>query len=128
MKRLFILLTVALISFTVSAQREITDTLNGAETVVFAEMLNASQVQVLCSNVGGTSDGSIVLKGSVDGVSYVVLDEKSGSVEFYPSDSLTIVDGAVWLVDIKGDVFNYYKVSGSGTASDSTLITINWSK
>jgi len=128
MKKLILLLVLAFATFAVSAQREISDTIQGAETVAFDAMVGASQLQVLCTELGGTSDGSLILKGSVDGVTFVTITETDGSLSFYPNDTLTVADAAVWLVSIKDNPFNYYQVSGTGTASDTTLISIEWAK
>lgn len=127
MKYLAILLLV-FVAFTSNAQRTISDDLEGAETVVFSEMLGATQIQALCTNVGGTSDGTLILKGSVDGVTYITVSEKAGEFSFYPNDTLTITDAAGWLVNVVNEPFLYYKVVGGGTSSDTTTITIKWTK
>jgi hypothetical protein len=121
----FCLVLIASVSF---GQRVISDTLQGNETVTFTAMQDASQVQALCTQLGGTSDGTLILKGSVDGTTYVTLSETAGLINFYPNDTLTITNGAAWLITIKESLFNYYKVVGAGTASDTTLVSINWSK
>jgi len=127
MKKILVLL-VLMVSFTLSAQRTITDTIQGAETVTFATMADATQIQVLCTELGGTSDGVFTLKGSVDGVSFAKLTEKASKLNFFPTDTLAVSSEAVWLVSIKDKPFNYYKLVGVGTDSDTTLITIKWSK
>lgn len=109
-------------------QRSISDTLQGNETVTFDVMQDAKQIQALCTQLGGTSDGTLILKGSVDGTTYVTLSETAGLINFYPNDTLTITNGAAWLVTIQEKLFNYYKVVGAGTASDTTLVTIKWGK
>ena len=114
--------------FLASGQRTITDQIDGAETVNFTKMLKATQVQALCTEVGGTSDGTLRLHGSVDGTSWEELTETSGVFHFFPNDTFTISDGGVWLVSIKEDIFNYYKVVGSGTSSDTTSVTIKYER
>ena len=109
------------------SQRVITDTIQGNETVNFENMLDAKQVSVVCTQLGGTSDGALYLQGSSDGVNFVTLTETAGKFNFYSNDTLTIADGATWLITIE-EAFSYYRVKGTGTASDTTLITINWSK
>ncbi len=128
MKTIFIILGFILFSVTGFSQRVVTDTLQGNETVNFMAMLDARQIQVTCTNVGGTSDGTLVLQGSTDGVNYVTLSATTGVFNFYPNDTLTIVDGAVWLINVEKPTFSYYRVVGAGTASDTTLIVINWSR
>lgn len=127
MRNLIVILLVLIASVSFG-QRSISDTLQGNETVVFEAMEAASQVQVLCTQLGGTSDGTLLLKGSVDGVTYVTLKETTNMINFYPNDTLTITNGAAWIINIDEELFNYYKVVGAGTASDTTLIDIKWSK
>lgn len=128
MKKLIILLVLATAAVAASAQRTVIDTLQGAETVIFTTMQGAEQIQALCTQLGGTSDGSLILKGSVDGVSFETVSETSGKFAFYPNDTLTITDGAVWLVDVEDQPFNYYSITGAGTADDTTKVTIKWSR
>ena len=123
MKNLIVVFLVVVSAFAFG-QRSISDTLQGNETVVFDVMQDAKQIQALCTELGGTSDGTLILKGSVDGTTYVTLSETAGLINFYPNDTLTITDGAAWLVTIQSKLFNYYKVVGAGTASDTTLINI----
>jgi len=103
------------------------DTINGNETIYFTSPKFTGNdvvlVQALCTEVGGTSDGTLTLEGSVDGTSFVPLTNETGVIKGYPNDSLTITDGAVtqWLVNTNA----WYKlrIKAAGTASDSTLIT-----
>ena len=127
MKKILVLLAL-MVSFAISAQRSISDTIQGSETVIFEDMQGASQIQVNCVELGGTSDGTLVLKGSVDGVTYTQLASKTGIIAMFPNDTLAISSGATWLVYVSDEVFNYYAVSAVGTASDTTLINIKWSK
>lgn len=106
--------------------RVITDTIQGNETVNFSAMLGMKQATVTCTQLGGTSDGTLLLQGSSNGTSFVTLTE--GVVHFYPNDTLTITNGAVWIIDASASHFNYYRVRGAGTVGDTTLITIDWSK
>lgn len=104
------------------------DTLQGAETVTFSNITSTSSkgtlaIQALCTQLGGTSDGTLVLQGSVDGLSFTTLTETTGKFNFYPSDTLTITDGAVMEAVITNSPFKYYRWKGTGTASDTTLIT-----
>ena len=126
-KFLFILAFVAL-GVTANAQRVVIDTIKGAETVNFATMQNAEEVQVLCTELGGTADGTIRLEGSVDAISWEALLETQDTYNFYPNDTFTVVDGAVMIINIKDDPFLYHRISGAGTTSDTTIITIKWSK
>lgn len=128
MKKFVFILMLGLFAFFANAQKVVTvyDTLNGNETVNFSSMLFASQVQVVCSELGGTSDGTLYLQGSLDGTSFYNVTSTQDMLTFFPNDTLTITDGAVWLINIKDDPFQYFRVKGTGTASDTTLVTIKY--
>lgn len=115
-------------ALSINAQSVTFDTLNGNETVVFDAMRGADQIQALCTNIGGTSDGTLILKASVDNITYVTITETAGLITCFPNDTLTITDGVGWVVDIKDNPFNYYKIVGAGTVNDTTLVTIKWNK
>ena len=128
MKKLLFILAFVTLGVTANAQRSIIDTLKGNETVSFAAMVGADQIQVLCTELGGTADGTITMEGSVDGISWETLAETANAYNFYPNDTFTIVDAGVMIVNIKGDPFTYHRIKGVGTASDTTEVTIKWSK
>ena len=131
MKKLFVIFLFAVISFTAGAQKLVTltaDTVQGNETIYIAsdeisDSWDHVTIQVLCTETGGTADGTVTLQGSVDGTNYVPLTDYSGIVKGYPNDSLTIADGAVTSWVINGVPYNYYRLKIAGTASDSTLIS-----
>lgn len=140
MKRLVLIAIFAVVAMAVAAQPHTVtsvdvDTLNGAETVYF-ETENFSfgweeiTIQAACDNVGGTSDGTVSLEGSVDGTDWVPLAEQSGIVHGYATtgenDSLTITDNANIAWVISGSPFYQYRIKGEGTASDSTLVTVKY--
>lgn len=135
MKRLILLVVMAfgLVAFA-NAQRIYTvtaDTLNGNETVNFGAIRSTDAfglltIQALCSNIGGTSDGTLILQGSVDGTTYTTVTSTADMFTCFPNDTLTITDAASWQIAIQNSPFNYYRVQGAGTASDSTLITIKY--
>jgi len=131
MKNLVVIL-LAFVSLSVFGQREIIDTIQGAETVNFSAMVNAGTVQVLCEDdFGGTSDGLIRLQGSNDNVTYSTLVFDVNDQFVYTNndnDSLTIVDNATWLIDLDKLGFPYYRITGTGTSGDTTKVTIKWSK
>lgn len=137
MKNLIVLFVLALLSFgTVEAQRGTVytlavDTLQGAETVNFEAIkitgdYNSIVIQALCTQTGGTSDGSLILKGSVDGVTYTTLVTTDNFLYAYPNDTLTITNGASvqWVLD--ATPFLYYRVTGAGTSGDSTKVAIKY--
>lgn len=136
MKKIFILLVLVLSVFVANAQTGRTysiavDTIKGAETVNFdlnqiTGSYNYLSIQALCTNIGGTSDGTLVLDVSVDGTSYETITTTSGVMNGYPNDTLTILDAAVanWLVE--GVPFKYYRIKGAGTSGDTTAITVKY--
>jgi hypothetical protein len=136
MKKLAILLafiTITLLSFgqTGRVYRVDVDTLNGSETVNFAAReisggYTTLAIQALCTEIGGTSDGTLLLQGSVDGTSFVTQQDATGVLQSYPNDTLTITDGAIVQYIIQGTPMNFYRVQGAGTASDSTLVTVKY--
>jgi len=128
MRKLLFILLFGLISIAGFSQRTVLDTLQGNETVNFTSMQGATQIQATCTQLGGTSDGTLLLQGSVDNSAWTTLAETAQKFAFYPNDTLTITSGATWLIDIEGSPFNYYRVRGAGTASDTTEVTIKWSR
>lgn len=136
MKKLLVLL-VCVFAFVAlaNAQRVYTttvDTLQGNETVNFEAIQSSSSsgtlaIQALCTQLGGTSDGTLLLQGSVDGTSYVTITNVAGKYDFYPNDTLTITNGAVMTALITESPFNYYRFQGAGTAGDTTLVTPKYS-
>lgn len=131
MKRIALILSFfALVAFA-SAQKVHTvavDTLQGAETVNFGAIKSSLgegtlTIQALCTQLGGTSDGTLNLYGSVDGTSWVKVLETAGIFHFYPNDTLTITNGAVMSVVIKDSPFAQYRFTGVGTSADTTLVT-----
>ena len=103
------------------------DTLTKVETEYFVTIASGTYESIalttLFTQLGGTSDGSAILKASVDGISYYDLTETAGVANFYPNDTLTITDGAVWNIVITDPPFKYYRIEATGTVSDTTLIT-----
>lgn len=139
MKKLIFLLVLALtLAVTATAQRAISDSINGNETVNFTAMVNASEVQIKLTNIGGTTDGTITLQGSTDGITFTNLQPTAGVLYFYPSDTANLT-GYTWtmvtantlqiVIDERNHpLTKYLRIQGVGTASDSTLVQIEWSK
>ncbi len=125
-----LLIGIMLIGVLAFSQRTLTDTIQGAETVNFTSMQGAKYIQVLCEDdFGGTSDGLLMLQGSVDGVSW---DDLFTNDNYWyssiDSDSLTIAPDATWVINAGNLNFPYYRLTGDGTSGDTTLVTIKWSK
>jgi len=78
------------------------------------------------TEVGGTSDGSAILQGSVDGTNFYTINSETSKEVFYPNDTLTITDGAVWLIELFDPAFVVYRVAATGTANDTTTVTSSY--
>jgi hypothetical protein len=142
MKKLLIMLVFAVVAMAASAQRGrvITldaDTIQGAETVTFAEFsttgsYNSISIQMLCTQLGGTSDGTLTLYGSNDGTNFVFINGAAdgGVVTASPKASLTgtdmnqitITTTLVPAWTVIGSPFRDWKVIGVGTSGDTTLV------
>jgi hypothetical protein len=145
MKKLFLVLLVSLFAMASMAQRGslhtvTVDTLQGAETVNFqiGTTINGSYntlcITALCTQLGGTSDGTVALYGSNDGTSYVFVNGVGGgvitaspvaSLTGADLNQLTITNGLVanWIID---PAFKYYRVAGVGDTGDTTKINITY--
>ena len=143
MKKFILILALAVVAMAASAQRgkvlAITaDTLNGNETVNFDLGVNFTGdydylvVQALCTQVGGTSDGTLALYGSLDGTSYsfingvgaeVLTASPKASITGADLNQVTITNGLVASWVVEGAPYKKFRIVGVGTANDSTLIT-----
>jgi hypothetical protein len=109
--------------------------LNGAITVNSDVMNRAKTVQVLCTQVSGTSDGTIALQGSVDGTTFQTLNFADGSLGTASpiashtgadKNQITITNGlvATWAIDTES--YPYTRLTCVGTTGDRTTITGKW--
>ena len=134
------MLVFAVVAMAASAQRGrvITldfDTIQGAETVNFETFkttgsYNSISIEALCTQLGGTSDGTLTLYGSNDGTNWVFINGVGGLVIASPKASntgtdlnqLTITNTLVasWVVD--GSPFRDWRITGVGTSGDTTLV------
>lgn len=136
MKKFIFVALLSVISFSVFSQRgtvkSITvDTVKSNETIylqteTFGSSWNYLTIQALCTQVGGTTDGTMTLQGSVDGTSWVPLTDQSELVKGYPDDSLTMTNGAVQSWILEGSPFYKYRIKVDGTDSDTTEITAKY--
>lgn len=138
MKNLVIMLMLLVVSFGgLSAQGRgdvkslAVDTLQGNETVNFEAIqltgdYNSLVIQALCTQTGGTSDGSLILKASVDGTTYTTINTTTDLLAAFPNDTLTITNGASVQWVLGSTPWRYYRVSGAGTVNDSTQVTIKY--
>lgn len=135
------MLVLAVVAMAASAQRErvisfTSDTIQGAETVTFAEFsttgsYNTITIEMLCSELGGTSDGTLTLYGSLDGTNFVFVNGVGGLVIASPKASntgtdlnqLTITDALVASWVVQGSPYDDWKVLGVGDTGDTTLVS-----
>ncbi len=147
MKKLILILSIALLTVAAYSQagavKTTTDQIEGV-TVMKAVLPTTFSgkhlltIQVLCTNVDGTSEGTLVLQGSVDGVSYNTLNntlpyntafpnvEQNGQILAFPNDTLTVLDAAVCTWVVKDTPWKNYQLVSTGGAGDTTALTIKY--
>lgn len=139
MKKLFlVLMFIGIATISYSQRTLAVDTLQGAETVSFAVMQNAEIITATCTQLGGTSDGTLTLYGSLTGTDgWVFLNFIGGKIGISsPKASITGADlnqititnalEANWVID--KTLFPFTKVVGAGTTADTTSVQIVYSK
>jgi len=142
MKKLLFMLVFAIVAMATSAQRErvVTldvDTLQGAETVSFETFYTSGtystvSVQGLCTQLGGTSDGTLTLYGSNDGTNWTFINGVGGLLIASPKASntgtdlnqITITNTLVPSWTVLGSPFNRMKIVGVGTTGDTTKVNL----
>ena len=117
-----------------------TDTVKGAETIYFTPVqLNGTyeslSIQFLCTQLGGTTDGTIYVLASNDGTNYFNLNNIDGKMIYASpyarmNDSivgkLNLYNAATLNFVIPKPAHRFYKVGVTGTASDTTKLTGNY--
>lgn len=147
MKKLFLLFALVAISIAVAAQGSLRSTsgaMNGTTVmnVALAETFTAKNllvIQALCTQVDGTSEGTLILQGSVDGTSYNTLTSTeplhpgdtvqsglNGFITAFPNDTLTVTNGAVGSWIVKDSPFRKFRIQGTGGAGDTTTVSIKY--
>jgi hypothetical protein len=145
MKKLFIILvlifTIGIGTQTKAQTGEVfaitPDTLLAVETLYFTAQISGTYNSIAfttlfsdpSTGVASTPDGNAILEASVDGTSYVVIDENAqnvGKYIFFPTDSVTIVEDYIWNAAVIDPSFKYYRVAATGTANDTTLVTVKY--
>ena len=117
------------------------DTLLAVETInfdlgTFTGTYESLAVVALCTDLGGTPDGTLALHGSLDGTSYVFISGAAGGNILTTSpkasytgtdfNQRTITAGLVASWTVIGTPYKYYRVAAIGTANDSTLVTVKY--
>jgi hypothetical protein len=148
MKKLFLILMLVSIGLasTFAQVRKGTLTtvaVEGAETVSTTALeatgaWESIAYQVLCTETGGDSDGTLWFMGSVDGTSYATIANIANVPWFdiHVSDTTkiavnghiaTIDDGLVVTLTVKdGSPFAFYKAMAAGTTGDTTALSVSY--
>lgn len=139
------MLMLAVVAIAVSAQKEkvlsiTADTLIGAETLTFDIPINFTGnntlvIQALCTQAGGTSDGTLAVYGSLDGTSYsfingvgakVITASPQASITGTDLNQITITNGLVASWVINETDYKKFRITGVGTSGDSTIVAIKY--
>ena len=132
MKNRLLIIGLVLFSFTVMAQKGYkqtipTDSVNGIETVYFntVELVKGGSLtmQLLCTNTGGTSDGTAVLQASEDRVTWRTLNETTDFLIVFPNDTMTLAADTVGLWILPYNPFGFLRFAVTGTSGDSSIMT-----
>jgi hypothetical protein len=135
MKKLFLMLMLAVVAIAVSAQRGRVITLDvdtitdaGTTSVVLPAFTGDDMVtiQAVYTQLTGTAAGTATLEGSVDGTNYVALTDYAGFIKGYPNDSLTITNGATTSWVVQGNGFYKYRVKNVGSGTQSTEVDVSY--
>lgn len=108
------------------------DTSKGAETD-YIVIPNASHfdgvydlvIQSLCTQIGGTSEGTITLEKSLDGTSYKPMLTTIDTDFITVNDTFTVTNGAILQYRIK-TYWPYYRIKIVGGSGDTTLFTTKY--
>jgi hypothetical protein len=106
------------------------DSSKGAETDYLViphsfSAVNDLVIQVLCTQLGGTSDGKITLQKSVDGTSWLSMNTTTDDHLKCANDTFTIVNAGVANFRLK--TYDYkYRLKFEGTTGDTTLLTTKY--
>ena len=136
MKKLLMFLFVMVPSFASFAQTGVVKTLpidtldntapRTSSIITASGQYNSLAITALCTQLGGTSDGSLTLQGSVDGTSYVALTDYEGFSKGYANDTLTMTNGAIGQWAILKTPFIYYKIKYAPSGSHTTRVTAKY--
>lgn len=119
MKKIILLSFMMIATIVAFGQRTVEiDDLTNTDTIYSDVIIAPNSIQVLCENVSGTSTGKVSLEASIDNVSFFPIVQK-GDIYSFPSDSITISDGAI--LCYKCSYFPYYRVKAE--ASSGTQVT-----
>lgn len=143
MKRIIIVFALILVAAIGSAQIKMneamissnsvySDTLTDAETAYYTTRTISSYDQILsigilCTNISGTSAGSVLLQSTIDGTNWVNVNQTNTTTLLVSTnDTLTITDAAynIWtLVTLPNHKYRL-AVGQTGTSTTSYPVTI----
>jgi hypothetical protein len=139
MKNLIFIIGLVLISLGANAQRlkgtvetVTSDTVKGNETIYLTTATTRAPSNIVTINlgfeqIGGTTDGTVVIQGSVDGsTKWTDLISAQDVFTAMPNDTVTMTSGGTATFIIKGNPWNKYRAKVAGTASDTTAITFDY--
>ena len=133
MKKLLLSLALLVIVASVSAQVNMlspysltSDTVSNTGTA-FLTVRNAgtkqeTTVQVVCTEISGTTGGTISLLGSIDGTNFVALQAEESSTAI-PTKTALDVASQTFIFRVKGNPCTHYRVSWTGTGTMSASFT-----
>jgi len=134
MKKFLLILAVLVVGMTAAAQTFnratvwTVDTLTNTETDYLTvppvtRTLSSISGIVLAENITGTSAGTIILQGSLDGTTYQTLTAETGLITFMVNDTTTIVDNAVYSWTVYNPSLIYYRMGLVQTGTSTTEYT-----
>lgn len=97
-----------------------------SDVIQITSNYNALTIQAVYTQLTGTSAGSAVLKASVDGTSYITINNADGMVKGWPNDTVTITNGAIYDFVIKDVPFKYYKLVSTGSGTSTTRVVVKY--
>lgn len=97
-----------------------------SDVITLAGSYKSLAVMVKYTQLSGTTGGTAVFQGSIDGTNYTTLTDAGGSVKMYPSSTLTIASAAVFHFVVQDVPFKYFKVVSTGSGTSSTKVEVKY--
>jgi hypothetical protein len=131
-KLIFLFAFIVSLGVTGQTVRTISDQIEGVtvmqtdDIVVSGKSPVSVSFDVLCSNVAGTSEGTLVLQGRnhSSGTWQTLNNDFGDQIAFNVNDTLTVVDNAAWKISIPNATFRNYQFISTGGSGDTTAVTI----
>jgi len=99
---------------------------NGTTVIKLPSVQNSLTVQVLFTQLSGTSAGSAVLEGSVDGTTYHTINATSSTAVIFVNDTATVASGGKWAMTVLHPDLLYYRMRYIPSGTHSTKVTGKW--